>query len=151
MTFDERYDANVDRSGGPDACWPWTAGLTQGYGRIRRGGPKISAHRVALERRLGRAIRLGFCSLHHCDNPPCCNPTHLFEGTDADNVRDRDEKGRVQRGSKHYFAKLANDDIREIRRRSAAGETQTALAAEFEVAQTGISKIILRQTWGHIS
>ncbi len=154
MTFDERYDAKVDRSGGPDACWPWVASTTlKGYGKIGRGGFGMGwefAHRVALERKLGRPIKPGYCSLHTCDNPPCNNPAHLFEGTKGDNNRDTAAKGRMQRGERHYLAKLTEDDVREIRRRATAGEKQKTLAEDFGVVQTGISKIVKLLTWKHV-
>lgn len=90
----ELFWSNVDRSGGPDACWPWLRfRLANGYGRV--AGPNHSmvyAHRMALELSLGRPIATGKMSCHTCDNPPCCNPTHLYEGTAVDNVRDRDAR-----------------------------------------------------------
>jgi hypothetical protein len=64
--------------------WPWATDY-KGYGRTRFG----RAHRLALERKLGRPIRPGYQALHHCDYQPCVNPDHLYEGTDKDNQRDR--------------------------------------------------------------
>ncbi len=152
MTFDERYDMKVDRSGGPNACWPWTAGLgSHGYGQIKLDGEKVLAHRIALERRLGRLIKPGFCSLHHCDNPPCCNPTHLFEGTQAENNRDAANKCRTAHGAQNGNAKLIEADIREIRQRAHRGELQRVLAGVFEIDRSNISKIVLGKRWGHVA
>ena len=95
----ERFWTKVDRSGGPDACWPWMGHRTrQGYGQVKILGKSTPAHRVAWELTNG-PIPLGdhfgtTCACHRCDNPPCCNPAHLFLGTMADNVADRDAKGR---------------------------------------------------------
>ena len=154
MTFDERYDAKVDRSGGPDACWPWTVGTNKkGYGCFavgRRGEGMVIAHRVALERKLGRPIKPGYFSLHHCDNPPCNNPAHLFEGTHKDNARDRNGKGRSAVGERNGKAKLTEDNVREIRRRVSEGEMQWVLAEEFSVARPNISDIISRKLWKHV-
>lgn len=88
-------ETHVDRSGGLFACWPWQGNRDEnGYGRMRVAGRMVRTHRRALELALGRPIRAGYGALHHCDNPPCCNPTHLYEGTPADNVHDAIARGR---------------------------------------------------------
>lgn len=90
----DRFWAKVDRSGGPDACWNWTASLgTKGYGHIKVGGKMLRSHRLSWEIRNG-PIPNGLRVCHSCDNRRCCNPSHLWLGTDADNIRDRDAKGR---------------------------------------------------------
>jgi hypothetical protein len=87
-------DPRVDRSAGPDACWPWQGGRkVKGYGRLMRDYKDLQSHRVAWEETFG-PIPDGLQVLHHCDNPPCCNPAHLFLGTPGDNVRDMVAKGR---------------------------------------------------------
>lgn len=94
-TFPERFWAKVDQSGGPDACWPWTASLgTTGYGQVsRRGRMGKKCHRIAWELTNG-PIPTGGAILHVCDNRPCCNPAHLRLGTIGDNNRDTAAKGR---------------------------------------------------------
>lgn len=90
--------AYVDR-GGPDVCWVWKGSkLPSGYGRVSWQGKTTYAHRVAHLLAHG-AIPAGMCVCHHCDNPPCCNPSHLWLGTQQDNMADRDRKGRTARGS----------------------------------------------------
>lgn len=86
-------ESRVDKSGGPDACWPWT-GLTTaaGYGVVQVRGQNHYAHRLTLEIETGDLGDLKAC--HRCDNPPCCNPSHLFRGTDGDNLADAHAKGR---------------------------------------------------------
>jgi hypothetical protein len=89
----------IDRSGGPDACWPWCDrwGFRNGpykYGRLSLpGGKQILAHRLAYELAHG-PIPPGHVIRHRCDNPPCCNPAHLLSGTHGDNVRDMFSRGR---------------------------------------------------------
>jgi hypothetical protein len=91
-----RFWPKVDASGGKDACWPWLASTTSwGYGQIWVGETNLGAHRVAWSLAHGCSVPAGGHVLHHCDNPPCVNPAHLFLGTDVDNIRDRDSKGRA--------------------------------------------------------
>lgn len=136
--------------GKPDACWPWTGTIDRnGYGVIsdekRR---QIRAHRIAYERVKGR-IPDGLCVLHHCDNRPCCNPDHLFVGTDADNNHDRHRKGRYPTGAAHPLAKLTDQDVREIRS-SYPQMTQKSIAERYGLDQTTISEIVLRKKWKHV-
>lgn len=92
--FVEAFWSKVDRSGGPRACWPWTASRQpDGYGKVNRRGRYLVASHVALEIALGRDLAPGEFSCHRCDNPPCCNPAHLFPGTNAENLRDLSAKG----------------------------------------------------------
>lgn len=96
----DRLADRVDRSGGPDACWPWTgARNAKGYGRIGPGGdgtgrPPLYTHRVALALHLGVDERELEVVRHSCDNPPCCNPAHLLRGSTADNHADGRDRGR---------------------------------------------------------
>jgi hypothetical protein len=91
----ERMWTYIDQSAGPDGCWPWTgARQRQGYGRTSIGPRHLRAHRVVLGAALGRELSPREYVLHHCDNPPCCNPAHLFLGTSSDNMRDAVAKGR---------------------------------------------------------
>lgn len=86
--------------------------------------------------------------LHKCDNPPCCNPSMLFLGTQLDNMRDMDQKGRraTPRGEERA-TKLSQANVNEIRKRCATGASQTAVAFDFGVSPSHVNKIVRGLKW----
>lgn len=146
----DRFWSKVDQGGGPAACWPWTAGRkTSGYGSFQHDGKSLSASRVAF------FLTHGYWPLlacHHCDNPPCCNPGHLFDGTPLDNIWDAVAKGRMCRtpGEDRWTSKLTDDQVMAIRRRYAAGDRIAAIAADFPVNDKNVFAIGTGQTWTHL-
>lgn len=98
QTERQRFWRKVDIRG-PDECWPWIAGRDfRGYGRFRTDERPTWSHIYALEEKLGRKLHPGCCSMHSCDNPPCNNPAHLFEGTVRENTEEMWDKGRAKPG-----------------------------------------------------
>lgn len=148
----ERFWAKVQK-GGPDECWPWTGGTSlSGYGRIGRGGrdgADVQASRVAWELTNG-SIPDGLFCLHICDCPGCCNPRHIFLGTNQDNMDDKVRKGRQNRGETSPVAKLTEDDVRAIRRRREEGISFAKLAREFGISVMQAHRIVNRVRWAHI-
>jgi hypothetical protein len=136
----ERFWKKVDQRA-DDECWPWTAAHNQlGYGVIRENGRNLFAHRVAYELTFG-PIPEGLVICHVCDNGECCNPMHLWAGTMRENTEDMLVKGRA-RGPQR---KVSAEQVRELRRRHAAGERQYHLAAEFGISRGHVSEIIHRK------
>ena len=154
----ERLLSHLDQSGGVDACWPWTASKIDGYGQIGilvdgRATNNL-AHRVAYRLMVG-GFDDALCVLHRCDNPPCCNPRHLFLGDRDVNAKDMVSKGRQRNGIvpgvRHGMAKVTDDIVRELRRAYAAGEaSQPALARRFGLRQSSVWAILHRKTWAHV-
>jgi len=132
-----------------NGCWEWQGGLDKdGYGQL--AAPEESrAHRVAWFLVNG-PIPEGLRVLHRCDNPPCCNPLHLFLGDNLANSRDMVNKGRSMAGIKNAFSKLTTEQVIEIRKRRAEGILLNDLAEEFSVAFSTISKISLKKAWKHV-
>jgi hypothetical protein len=111
--------------------------------------------RVVVAHTLGRPMKRATHACHTCDNPPCVEPTHLWEGTPAENSRDRDTKGRGARGEGNGRSRLNPDKVRDIRARYLPGTNQhdsniAALAAEYGVKPQAIRDVIHRRTWAHV-
>jgi hypothetical protein len=152
-SFGDHFWAKVDRRG-HDECWPWLASRdSHNYGHISRPGNRnnlILAHRAAWELTHGQ-IPSELQVLHRCDNRPCCNPHHLFLGTNADNVADKVAKGRGVKGSLHPKSKLSENDVQMIRATYADGAvTHRALARFFGVNSSTITNVLARKHWRHV-
>ena len=129
--------------GDDKSCWNWTAstGSQNKYGHLRFEGKYEYAHRFAWEYFIGN-IPEGLQVLHHCDNPLCCNPKHLYLGKPVDNMRDRDRRGR------NGAAKYDQDTIKEIRDNYKSGSyTYPELANKYGCHKTTIGKIIRKITY----
>lgn len=137
--FWPRVDRRDDGS-----CWEWLAGrLKNGYGRVSMRRRGALAHRIAFTLAKGEPVNN---VLHHCDNPPCCNPSHLYDGTQQENVDDRDRRNRHRafKGEQCVASRLTLVQVEEIR---AADATQRVLSARYGVSQATISRVRTGATW----
>lgn len=145
--MDTGFWERIDQSGGPDACWEWQGIRSQGYGvcwRTTDHGLFQKSHRFAWYLTHG-PIPEGLFVCHACDNPPCCNPAHLFLGTIQDNNRDKMIKGRQPRvtGEANPSSRLSDDDVSEIRRLRAAGVSRRVVAAQFGIKAGSVTQITI--------
>lgn len=147
----ECVDSLIDRSAGPDACWLWRGRIdTNGYGCFSRKRTHFKAHRVVLELHLGAPLAPDIMACHHCDNRPCCNPSHLFAGTAADNAIDRNAKGRnsPRKGERNGRAVLTAEDVLRIRNDPRTGPE---ISAEMGVSISAVTRARSGRRWGHIT
>lgn len=154
---DDRWIAFWDKVRIGDGCWEWTANLTvKGYGLFvaSSSGPGRAqrAHRVSWKYANGQ-IPGGLFVLHRCDNRKCVRPSHLFLGTQADNMADmaaKNRHGRVAlKGSLNPRAKIDEASVSVILARRANGDTCTAIAADYGVGRAAISHIVNGRNWKH--
>ena len=167
-----RFWSKLDTSD-PNKCWLWPGGNGI-YGKFRAEGRTLAAHKIAFYLQNGSAC-FSLLVCHKCDTPRCCNGSHLFAGTDAENQKDKSAKGRssncaikrpdlLARGENSGQSKLTEAQVLEIRRRYSERpkgfhnggshdvciDGATALAKEFGVTKALIYHIVWRKVWAHI-
>lgn len=141
---------------GPD-CWTWTGPVNnKGYGRH---GARSYVHRTIFELTV-RPLATGEQVCHHCDNPPCVRPSHLFAGSQSDNMRDMVAKSRhaaathpeaVVRGERVGGAKLTDGQVRELREASAVGGvSQMDLSRRYGISHHNVRLILANRIWTHV-
>lgn len=137
--------------GSGEECWEWQGGKYHfGHGATTLRGRPAKAHRVAWELSRG-PLPAGAYLLHKCDNPPCCNPAHLFVGTQADNMADMVKKKRHSHGEKRTLAKLTDERVRDMRfLAETLPVSRRALAAAFGVSPKCVTLVLARQAWKHV-
>lgn len=177
LPFEERFWGRVQKT---DGCWLWTGNkMRRGYGitynaGIYEGGKREPAHRISYRLAYGDFPK-NLLVCHHCDNPPCVKPDHLFLGTHKDNFLDAKNKNRVPTGVRHWTSvkpelikrgfksperalsgstnpnsRLTEKDVSRIRFLRSKGSKYADLAKAFNVKQDTIEGICLRRSWKHI-
>jgi len=149
--FEKRFWSKVSTIPTEDGCLEWMRSCREGYGQVGFEGNVLGAHRVAFELFHKRLITEGLHILHKCDNRKCCNPIHLSEGTNQENIDDMISKNRQLKGSAHGRCKLTETQVLEIRKKYEEGTfTQVQLATEYNISCSTISDIFRRKSWTHI-
>lgn len=128
-------------------CWLWRAALHRsGYGWCRAFNRATFAHRVAWKLTHGEwpttILR------HTCDTPACVNPAHLLLGTQADNIRDMVDRNRAARGESR--SRLTTEHVMRIRELVSSGQTLRAVAAQFSISESQVSRIARGVQWAHL-
>jgi hypothetical protein len=150
LTLEECFWPKVDKRG-TDECWIWIgARETNGYGILANRSERgvVKAHRLSYELHFGKFDpQMEVC--HHCDNPPCVNPSHLFLGTHLDNMRDRSVKQRTHRhmGSANGRSRLTHEAVQTVRAMYESGCSQAAIAKQFGVTQSQVSRVVRGVHW----
>jgi len=167
----ERFWANVDTQS--EECWLWLGWMRNGYGGFCIRKKSLLAHRVSYALTYGE-VPSDMYICHHCDNPSCVRPSHLFLGTPSDNMKDASEKGRLRgkvkpsqgfqagarhwthtnpsripRGSSRAGAKLSEEIINDIKH-DVLYMSQAKVAHKYGVSQSTISRACSGKTWAHV-
>lgn len=146
----DQFWSNINYPGNDQDCWEWVSPQKHkdGYGRFKN----VGAHRLAWEFYNG-PIPQGQQVLHKCDNPPCCNPEHLFLGTTQDNRQDCVNKNRQAKGSKNAGSVLTEEIVFEILEKVNNGEITnlTVLSNTYNISESALSHIFDGTKWKHIT
>ena len=142
-SLEKRFWAKVDKTTTPSGCWEWTGCRNiWNYGKIQIKGKSVGSHRVAWELTNG-SIPSGIQVCHHCDNPPCCRPDHLFLGNQSANISDSVKKGR-QIGNR----KITEEKLQELLYLRTEGFSQRELGEIFHLSLSSISRLLKGEKHG---
>ena len=158
LPMPDRFWAKVDVRG-PDDCWPWLAAprnknSTHRYGAFWLNRRHEPANKVAWELKNGPMAH-GMFACHTCDNPECCNPSHIFPGTNQENTADKVSKGRQVKGEQIHTAKLTSAQVAEIRAARPPGKRAPVglparLSAKYGVTKQHLSDIWSGRAWSQL-
>lgn len=133
-----------------NGCWLWSGSLNHhGYGKIGIQWESYRVHRIIwmlVHGWIPRRVKV----CHDCDAPPCCNPAHLFAGTQLDNLKDMRAKGRHSRGEKVAQHVLTENKVRELRVRRARGESVLALVPISGIGIRALYRVLSGERWRHV-
>lgn len=144
-----------------NGCMEWLGWKNSGgYGKFSIYKKYITAHRFSYLYFIGH-LPDEMCVCHHCDNPGCVNPKHLFLGTRSENMKDMANKGRHpnkkgipltidNRGSNHVFAKLDEAKVKDIKIKLSKGIKGSIIAREYGVVEQIIYEIKNNKNWKHV-
>lgn len=148
-----RFEAKVHQASDKD-CWAWQGAQRNGYGAIKHEGKILSAHVVAWVLANGRMPQDGHIICHHCDNRFCVNPSHLYEGTFADNVHDADKRRKfpVPAGEQSALALFTNDEVRLLLAlRVVYGWGYRRISQATGIRENPIDDVIRRRTYSCVA
>lgn len=150
LPLPDRFWPNVQKSEG---CWEWQGvRLHHGYGALQFRGKLRKAHRLSWELHNG-PIPEGLIVCHHCDNPPCVRPDHLFLGTSKDNADDKGCKGRQRAGigERNGSARLTEGDVLRAVVLRFAGWTYSRIGDHLGVTMSSAHRICVGQAWSSVT
>lgn len=146
--LEKRFWRKVEKT---DSCWLWTgAKFENGYGAIWTNPITQRAHRISWELNRGK-IPPGLIVCHHCDNPPCVRPDHLFLGTLSDNRRDMVEKKRGLVGALNSNSVLTEEQVLKLRELNGKSFSISLLTSEYGVSKNTIRRAISGETWSYLN
>lgn len=134
----------------PANCVIWPYNKNKGYAEGKMYGRSIRINRFVCQKYNGEPPSADHVAAHSCDNPMCIAPWHIRWATHQENMQDRQNRNRQQRGSRHYCAKLTESDIPIIRSRRRRGEALDEIAATYEVNVNTVMAVVLGKTWKHV-
>lgn len=152
QSIEARFWAKVDKCGPTvahmdSACWQWTAGgMTCGV--FHYLNKPFSAHRFSFLLANGY---LPFMVLHKCDNKKCVNPDHLYGGDALANAADASARGLLPIGKANCQTKLTPEQVLEIKRRVASGQSLLSVSKDFPVSYQAVRQIIKGKAWKHVT
>lgn len=157
LDLDEQLKRHI-KTGGADDCWEWQSAIDKkGYGYLNHKGKVVRAHRASFEVSYGDKFNPSLMVCHKCDNRKCCNPSHLFQGTAADNSADMVSKGRQAKGTvlslpgeSNPAHKLNEHDVLEIRKLFDEGCARKELGKRFGISRHHVLAIGKRRLWKHL-
>lgn len=157
--LEERFWSKVSIKDDDESCWAWFGSRhPEGYGHVRWTNPLtdkneiIGAHRVSFFLANGCLPEV---ARHTCDNPPCVRPSHLLDGTHADNMRDRHERGRYKViapkfGEDNHRSVITEEDVIKARQMARDGMTHFAVAEALDKPRSAIKQAIIGKSWSHL-